>query len=162
MVQGISAGKENPGSFFLGSPLSGVANEADIGWYSRTINIPESWKGKRIFIVFGASDWRTTAWLDGTRLGFHQGGYTPFEFEITPLITPGKTHRLVVKVDDSPAPYKLEGKQGYGPARGFWQTVYLEARGINYLKKVHFVPDIDRSVVQINYTSQQPLEKPLN
>lgn len=146
--------------FSWGSPLSGVANEADIGWYSRTIDIPESWKGQRIFIVFGASDWRTTAWLDGTKLGFHQGGYTPFEFEITPLAVPGKTHRLVVKVDDSPAQYKLEGKQGYGPARGFWQTVYLEARGSNYLKKVHFVPDIDRSLVQVTYYLGQPLDQP--
>jgi len=146
--------------FSWGSPLSRVANEADIGWYSRTIDIPESWKGQRIFIVFGASDWRTTAWLDGTKLGFHQGGYTPFEFEITPLAVPGKTHRLVVKVDDSPAQYKLEGKQGYGPARGFWQTVYLEARGSNYLKKVHFVPDIDRSLVQVNYYLGQPLDQP--
>jgi beta-galactosidase/beta-glucuronidase len=123
--------------FPWGSPLSGVANEADIGWYARTIDIPGSWKGKRIFLVIGASDWRTTAWLDGKKLGFHQGGYTPFEFEITPLAEPGEKHRLVVKVDDSPAPYKLEGKQGYGQARGFWQTVYLEARGSNYLSKVH-------------------------
>ena len=146
--------------FSWGSPLSGVANEADIGWYSRTIDVPESWKGKRIFIVFGASDWKTTAWLDGTKLGFHQGGYTPFEFEITQLALPGKTHQLVVKVDDAPAHYKLEGKQGYGPARGLWQTVYLEARGSNYLKKVHFVPDIDRSLVQVNYYLGEPLGQP--
>ena len=34
-----------------------------------------------------------------------------------------------MRVDDSPHPFKLEGKQGYGKARGMWQTVYLEARG---------------------------------
>jgi len=35
-----------------------------------------------VFVVFGASDWRTTAWLDGQKLGDHQGGYTPFSFEL--------------------------------------------------------------------------------
>ena len=35
------------------------------------------------------SDWKTTAWLDGTKLGDHEGGYTPFEFELTKLARPG-------------------------------------------------------------------------
>ena len=63
-----------------GSQLSGVPDSADIGWYSRTITIPAEWQGKRVFLVVGASDWRTSAWLDGTKLGDHQGGYTPFSF----------------------------------------------------------------------------------
>jgi hypothetical protein len=33
--------------------------------------------GRRVFLVVGASDWRTSAWLDGQKLGDHQGGYTP-------------------------------------------------------------------------------------
>ena len=40
--------------FSWGAPLSGVVDEGDIGWYSREITVPESWKGKRIFIVVGA------------------------------------------------------------------------------------------------------------
>lgn len=39
-------------------------NEAEIGWYSRQIEIPSEWSGKKIYIVFGASDWITTAWLE--------------------------------------------------------------------------------------------------
>ncbi|MGH7714033.1 MAG: sugar-binding domain-containing protein, partial [Gemmatimonadaceae bacterium] len=49
--------------FSWGSPLSGVPDSADIGWYARSITVPESWRGRRVFLVFGASDWRTTAWL---------------------------------------------------------------------------------------------------
>ena len=142
--------------FPWGSKLSGVNNEAEIGWYFREIEIPENWNGKRVFIVFGASDWITTAWLNGKKIGTYQGGYTPFEFDITPYITTGKKQQLVVRVDDSPFTYKLEGKQGYGQAKGIWQTVYLEARGDNFIKTVHFTPDIDNQKVTVKVITSQP------
>ena len=142
--------------FPWGSKLSGVSNEAEIGWYSRQIEVPAAWTGKNIFIIFGASDWKTTAWLDGQKLGSFQGGYTPFEFNITSYLKAGKKQNLVVRVDDSPFPYKLEGKQGYGQAKGIWQTVYLDARGENYLKSIHFTPDIDQKKVTIMVIASQP------
>jgi hypothetical protein len=135
--------------FSWGSPLSGVGDKADIGWYSRTVRVPREWDGKRVFLVIGASDWITTGWLDGKPLGSHRGGYTPFEFELTSLLTPGRDQRLVLRVDDTKQPFKLEGKQGYGPARGIWQTPYLEARGADPLAAVHFLPDIDRETVVV-------------
>ena len=72
--------------FPWGSTLSGVEDSADIGWYARSITVPQSWQGQRVFLVVGASDWHTTAWLDGHRLGEHQGGYTPFAFDLTPHV----------------------------------------------------------------------------
>ncbi|MBN2000534.1 glycoside hydrolase family 2, partial [candidate division KSB1 bacterium] len=135
--------------FPWGSKLSGVEDEADIGWYARTINVPKAWNGQRIFAVIGACDWHTTAWLDGNELGTNQGGYTPFEFELTALVNPGREHQLVLRVDDTPHDYKLEGKQGYGRAAGIWQTVYLEARPQVALQYVHFTPDIDAEKVHV-------------
>ena len=60
--------------FPWGSELSGVADQADIGWYRREIRVDASWEGRRVFLVIGASDWETTVWLDGHRIGSHQGG----------------------------------------------------------------------------------------
>jgi hypothetical protein len=129
--------------FSWGAPLSGVADEADIGWYARSVEIPAEWEGQRVFLVVGASDWHTTAWLDGHELGAHQGGYTPFSFELTPHLRPGAAQRLVLRVDDTDHAFKLFGKQGYGPARGIWQTPYLEVRGDAYLDDLHFTPNLD-------------------
>ncbi len=79
-----------------------------------------------------------------TKLGEHQGGYTPFSFELTraaprrqPLsaLPSASTTRRIA--------FKLEGKQGYGKARGMWQTVYLEARGSDPLEFVHYTPRAD-------------------
>lgn len=134
--------------FPWGSPLSEVKDEADIAWYSKEIKINPSWKGKRVFVNIGASDWLTTVYVDGVKIGEHQGGYTPFAFEIkNPKY--GKTQKLVIRVDDKRRDFTLYGKQGYGNARGIWQTIYLEARGNDYLESVHFTPDIDQNQVKI-------------
>jgi len=136
--------------FPWGSKFSEIEDKGDIGWYATNITIPNEWKGKRVFLVIGASDWETQAFFDGNAIGVHQGGYTPFEFELTPNIQFGNSQQIVLRVDDTKNDAHLYGKQGYGNARGIWQTVYLEARGENYLKSVHFTPDIDNSTVRVD------------
>ena len=152
--------------FGWGSPASGVKDEADIGWYRRDITVPAEWKGKRVFLVVGASDHDTSCWFDGTKLGEHSGGYTPFEFELTPLVKWGEAQKITLRAWDVPAEvarhdWRLYGKQGYGNARGIWQTVYLETRGETYLETVHFTPDIDTGRVTAEITLGAPAKKPL-
>ena len=132
------------------SKLSEVSDDGDIAWYARKVTVPKSWEGKRVFVVVGASDWQTDAWFDGKALGSHEGGYTPFEFELTDGVEFGKEQLLAFRVDDVSNDAHPYGKQGYGNARGIWQTVYLEARGENHIKSIHFTPDIDNSKVNVN------------
>jgi len=112
---------------------------------SEKIQVPVEWNGKRTFVVIGASDWKTDVYLDGQKIGSHEGGYTPFSFELSKFIVAGKAHSLVIRVDDKRRMFTLYGKQGYGNARGIWQTIYLEARGAQYVEKTQVIPDIDRS-----------------
>lgn len=135
--------------FPWGSKLSGLENKADIGWYRRAVKVPESWRGQRVFLVVGACDWITKGWLDGQPLGEHRGGYTPFEFELTAEVKWGEDQQIVLRVDDTPHPFKLEGKQGYGEAKGIWQTIYLEARPALHIKTLHFTPDIETGKVTV-------------
>lgn len=135
--------------FPWGSPLSGVKDDSQLAWYMRSVRIPEAWNGQRVFLVVGACDWETQGWVDGRQVGIHRGGYTPFEFELTPYVKAGQEHRIFLRVDDRNRAFKLEGKQGYGNARGIWQTVYLEARPRTYLASIHFAPDIDNGKVSV-------------
>ena len=145
--------------FPWGSVLSGVTNQADIGWYRRTVKVPSEWKGKRVFLVVGACDWHTTGWLDGQEVGRYQGGYTPFEFDLSAHVKWGQEQQLVLRVDDTPHPFKLTGKQGYGAVKGIWQTVYLEARPGAALAHVHFLPDIDNGKVTVKAALAAPARK---
>ncbi len=66
-----------------------------------------------------------------------------------------------MRVDDTPHDFKLEGKQGYGKARGMWQTVYLEARGTVPLETVHFTPRADLAGVRVDARLREPAPRDL-
>jgi beta-glucuronidase len=55
--------------------------------------------GRRVFLAFDAVSYRSTVWLNGQRLGGHEGGYTPFSFEVTTLLKAGR-NVLVVRADN--------------------------------------------------------------
>jgi hypothetical protein len=144
--------------FPWGSPLSEVKDEADVAWYHKEIKIPATWTGKRIFINIGASDWETSIFLDGVQIGKHQGGYTPFDAELVG-VKPGSVHQIAVRADDKRRMFTLYGKQGYGNARGIWQTVYLEARGQNFVDHYAVNPDIDAKKAQVKVYLGAPAAK---
>ncbi|MCP3929674.1 MAG: glycoside hydrolase family 2, partial [Bacteroidetes bacterium] len=147
--------------FPWGSELSGLEDEADIGWYKKEINIDPNWESERTFLTIGASDWETTVWLDGKFIGKHQGGYVPFSFELTENVLYGQPQSLIIRVDDTRRDFTLYGKQGYGNARGIWQTIYLEARGENYIDALHFTPDIDNEKVGVTVYLPEKTEQDL-
>ncbi len=147
--------------FPWGSKNSGVKDEAQKAWYRRSIKVPESWKGKRVFVVVGASDWKTLGWFDGKKIGGHQGGYTPFSFELTRYVKWGEEQSLTFFVDDTRSDERLFGKQGYGDVHGFWQTVYLEARAQTFLDEVKLIPDFDNSQVKVAVKLSGPAKNPL-
>ncbi|HSO89129.1 MAG TPA: hypothetical protein VLQ91_21430 [Draconibacterium sp.] len=140
--------------FSWASPLSEIKRpKVNVGWYSRTFTIenPKQWKSKNVWMVFCASDFNTTVWLNGKEIGKHSGGYVPFDFNIAGFLTEGE-NRLVVRVEDEELQNRPSGKQYYGNAKGIWQTVYLEARPENYIKNIRFTPDIDKQTVTAQVT----------
>src|SRR5436190_17868962 len=81
------------------------AERFEVGWYRRAISIPddEAWRGKRAILHIGAADFFTDCWCNGKHLGHHEGGYTPFEFDLTDatLDQSGKRFALIVlRVED--------------------------------------------------------------
>src|SRR6267154_4269987 len=68
-------------------------------WYERAFDYAKL-DGKRLFVHFGAANYAASVYLNGKELGQHQGGFTPFDFEITGEVHP-HNNILVVKVDNS-------------------------------------------------------------
>ncbi|MFI3319833.1 MAG: glycoside hydrolase family 2 TIM barrel-domain containing protein [Rikenellaceae bacterium] len=67
-------------------------------WYQRTLDFKRE-GDKRSFLHFGAVCERAIVFLNGKEIGHHEGGYTPFQIEVTDLIKEGK-NELVVRVDN--------------------------------------------------------------
>lgn len=68
-------------------------------WYRRKFDMPVQAKDSRVFLYFGAANYKTEVYLNSKKLGTHLGGFTPFNFEITDLLNE-KDNSLVVKVDN--------------------------------------------------------------
>ena len=87
-------------------------------WYQTECRVPRGWAGQRIVLRFDAATHRATVWLDGTEIAIHEGGYTPFEADVTALVRPGGAHRITVCVNNElhwhtiPPGYVWEGNTG--------------------------------------------------
>ncbi|MEH0542778.1 beta-glucuronidase [Streptomyces sp. B21-105] len=70
-------------------------------WYQRVIRIPGRWEGQRIVLRFDSATHRAVVWVDDTEVAAHEGGYTPFEADLTDVVEPGAEHRVTVVVDNT-------------------------------------------------------------
>lgn len=68
-------------------------------WYKKSFNYSLP-KNKRLFLYFGAVNYKAEVYLNGHKLGTHIGGFTPFNYEVTNIIKP-EDNFLVVKVDNT-------------------------------------------------------------
>ncbi len=69
-------------------------------WYQRRFDMPKMLKGERIVLRFNSVSYRGEVFLNGTRLGDHETGYTPFEFDITDVVGFDKENLLCVRVEN--------------------------------------------------------------
>jgi beta-glucuronidase len=94
---------------FAGSPLLNVPGDWNTQsqqlffyegtiWYQRTFSV-EKHAGTRLFLHFGAVANRATVYLNGAKLGSHEGAFTPFDFEVTDKAREG-VNDLVVEVNN--------------------------------------------------------------
>ncbi len=123
-------------------------------WYSRTFNAPELVVGERLLIHFGAVDHQATVWLNGSLVGTHEGGYTPFMLDLTDFLQPGGEQTLVVRAYDDPHDLaKPRGKQDwqrephsiwYYRTSGIWQTVWIERVPVSRIGSLRWTSSVER------------------
>jgi beta-glucuronidase len=68
-------------------------------WYRREF-IYRRQLAKRVFVYFGAANYRTAVYLNGEKVGEHEGGFTPFNLEVTSTLREG-ANVLVVEVNNA-------------------------------------------------------------
>ena len=142
------------------SRLSGVGftDFINAAWYKRTIVPPAQWQGKRVLIHFEACDHTSTVWVNGEKVGAHEGGYTPFTLDITDLLKPGENLLVVRARDHQRSGQQPIGKQSirynsyscfYRRTTGIWQTVWLEPVAPTFIESYRVGPDIDNGVAGV-------------
>ena len=69
-------------------------------WYQTRVRVPHTWGDQRIVLRFDSATHRATVWVDGHELVQHEGGYTPFEADVTDLVRAGAEVLVTAAVDN--------------------------------------------------------------
>jgi len=147
------------------SELSGVGHKDFMYgvWYQRKVTLDDAQRAGRVFIHFGAVDYKAILFVNGKRVGSHKGGYISFKFEITDYVVPGENVITLYAEDDTRDPLIPTGKQckeyaSYGcyytRTTGIWQTVWLEFTPKDYIKGVKYDTNAEAAAVVLTVELQ--------
>lgn len=117
--------QDNAPNANVGWTQYGVTDHNATGFYRRTINIPETWKDKRVFVHFDGVYSAAVVWINGKYVGYSQSSNTDAEFDITDFVTTGD-NQLSVRVYRWCDGSYLEG-QDMWHLSGIHRDVYLVA-----------------------------------
>ena len=129
-------------------------------WYRRTF----PWQvasGKRVILHFDASYYLTSIWLNNQKVGTHEGGYTPFHFDITDYLKAGENVLAISVNNDTWQTGTIPGSKDYGNANdafpgwinygGLIRPLYLTVEPEVYLEniKVESTPDLAKGTATV-------------
>jgi beta-galactosidase/beta-glucuronidase len=138
------------------APASGIGDTTYYlaCWYRRRFEVRRPAGGGRVLLHFGAVDHEAAVWVNGQLVGRHEGGYTPFCFDITDTLEPDGSQQVVVRAYDDPLELgKPRGKQDwqldshsiwYPRTTGIWQTVWIEQVPATWIRRLVWTPNLER------------------
>jgi beta-glucuronidase len=126
-------------------------------WYQTTVRVPRGWSGQRVVLRFDAATHRAVVWVDDVEVARHEGGYTPFEADVTGHVRPGEQMRVTVVVDNRLTWESIPpGKVADGPGgrtqeyfhdffnyAGLHRSVWLYCTPATYIDDVTVVTGLD-------------------
>jgi len=144
--------------FCLESKLGGVQRLLEVNealWYHRTFtSSPKA--NQRTLINFEAVDYRCAVFVNGTKVGEHQGGNNPFTVDATAAVKAGE-NALIVRVEDETEAFQLRGKQVLNPhgifytqVSGIWQTVWMEEVPSQFVEDLDLSTDATKGTITIH------------
>lgn len=127
-----------------------------VAFYRTIFDVPEEWEGQVIRLQFDAVNYLSEVWLNEEVVGFHEGGFTPFEFRVDEMIKVGEQNELILRVvgpiflsdKEIDGMKALETPQWRGGITGgIWQSVRLVATRETYVSDVFIQPNIQDNTV---------------
>ena len=162
------------------STASGIGDRGPhaVCWYRRALRSADiagaeavAAQGHRVVLHFGAVDHSAEVWLDGALLGSHEGGQTPFSFDVTAALSTDEEHVLVVRAHDDPRDVtQPRGKQDwqdephgiwYHRTSGIWQPVWCEVVPAVAVEHLAWTPDVPGACVHLGVTLREAPAEPV-
>ncbi len=116
------------------------------GWYRKTVNISNAIIGDEIYLQFQGANVITTVFVDGVKVGSHNGGWETFNIDVTPQMTAGN-HLIVVDVNNNGSDNVIPTPSGgdYTKQGGLYRSVSIVAVNKTHVALTEPVPAADQS-----------------
>lgn len=125
-VAGAGTRVDIPHTWNAVDALSGQMDyKRGIGNYTKTIQVPQAWKDKRIFIRFEGANTITNLFINGKHIGEHRGGYAAFIFELTDKLNYGEENSILVRVNNAEQLDVMPLLGDFNFYGGIYRDVYL-------------------------------------
>ena len=67
-------------------------------FYKKSFRVPESWNEGVLSLYFEAVNYKTEVWVNDQAVGTHEGGFTPFSFQVDEVLKPGEINHIIIRV----------------------------------------------------------------
>ena len=163
--------------------------DGGIAWYTKAFTLPPELLKRALRVRFAAVDYRARVWLNGQEVGGHDGGFTPFQVDISRAARAGTNH-LVVRVSDAartfvnhycglpgwdrPSWHTIDGidfehipagfqdwREGFNHC-GIWQGVEIIAHDAVHLADAFLLPKLASSAVEAHLEIVNQTERPVD
>lgn len=142
-----------------------VRDHVGDAWYQTSVRVPVRWSGQRIVLRFDSATHRAVVWVNDTEVMSHEGGYTPFEADVTGIVVPGGKNRITAVVDNRltwqsiPPGYVEDTPDGprqryfhdFFNYAGLHRPVWLYTTPQSYVADVTVVTDLDGATGTVDY-----------
>src|SRR3954452_18672688 len=138
-----------------------VRDHVGDAWYQTGVRVPRGWAGQRVVLRFDAATHRAVVWVDDVEVARHEGGYTPFEADVTEHVRPGEEVRITVVVDNRlswrsiPPGIVENGKQKYFHDffnyAGLHRSVWLHSTPVAHVDDVTVRTGLDGGTGTVDY-----------
>jgi beta-glucuronidase len=142
-----------------------VRDHVGDAWYQTTVRVPRGWTGQRMVLRFDAATHRAVVWVDDVEVVAHEGGYTPFEADVTAHVRPGDEVRITVVVDNRltwqsiPPGVVVDGPSGpkqtyfhdFFNYAGLHRSVWLYCTPPDHIDDITVVPGLEGATGTVGY-----------
>lgn len=115
----------------------------EVGYYRRRFTLPESWRGRAVRLRFEGANNGAQVWLNGVEVGYHEGGFTAFEYDATSLVKFGAPNLLAVRVSKLTLTSEYETDDAFYLG-GLWRDAYLYSLPADRIEDYWVQTDLDR------------------
>jgi beta-glucuronidase len=134
-------------------------------WYQTTVRVPRGWTGERVVLHFESATHRARVWVGDVEVVRHEGGYTPFEADVTEHVRPGESVRVTALVnntlsfqsippgviEDTPAGARQRYWHDFFNYAGLHRTVWLYSTPTAHVDDVTVTTGLDGSTGTVQY-----------